>query len=186
MSLHRLAAALDEVVPVSDLEQAQRELFRRSFYGLVVDLAIVRSFSALQRIRAEWPLLPLLLVAPAEHPDLINRAHPLRAQCLVAPLAATDLSDFFGRARQFVPVERPQLATYLTSFGTDHALTEREQELMVAGLDRVERGELLHRFRISENTLKSQVRGLLRKTGQASMDALLRSVMRDVLSQHGQ
>ncbi len=173
----------DEVVCLTNVEDALERLSTQPVQGLIVDLRIVGIRAALHRIRADWPLLPLLVVVPTEQPELINLAHPLRARCLVAPLQAADVERFIRHAQGFCPVERKELDGYLSRFGQDYELTTREHALVAAGLEGVRRSELLARFRISENTLKSQVRGLLRKTGQASMDALMRSVLRDVLSQ---
>lgn len=173
----------DDVVCLTDLQQVLERLEAEPVQGLLVDLRLSGVRMALNRIRADWPLLPLLVVAPLEQPELINLAHPLRARCIVAPLQASDVERFIQHARGFCPVERTQLDGYLSRFGEDYELTTREHALVAAGLEGVRRSELLARFRISENTLKSQVRGLLRKTGQASMDALMRSVLRDVLSQ---
>ncbi|MCA9632898.1 MAG: hypothetical protein KC766_34835 [Myxococcales bacterium] len=183
---HRLVAGsriLEKVVCLTSLELTLHHLDTTPVQGLIVDLSVPEIEDALVRIRADWPLLPLLVVVPEDRPTLINLAHPLRARCLVAPLQAIDVERFIRHARSFGPVERKELDGYLSRFGQDYELTTREHALVAAGLEGVRRSELLARFRISENTLKSQVRGLLRKTGQASMDALMRSVLRDVLSQ---
>ncbi|MGE0321361.1 MAG: hypothetical protein AB7K71_15520 [Polyangiaceae bacterium] len=185
---HHLSEACrvrDEVVCLTNLEQALGRLKAQPVQGLIVDLRIPGVREQLIHIRADWPLLPLLVVVPTDQPQWINLAHPLRAQCLLAPLQPTDVRRFIQQALSFCPVEREELDGYLSRFGQDYELTTREHALVAAGLEGVRRSELLARFRISENTLKSQVRGLLRKTGQASMDALMRSVLRDVLSQQG-
>ncbi|MCA9648100.1 MAG: hypothetical protein H6718_13110 [Polyangiaceae bacterium] len=172
-----------EVVCLTNLEFALVRLDTQQVQGLIADLRFPGVREQLTRIRADWPLLPLLLVVPTDQPQWINLAHPLRAQCLLAPLQPADVRQFIQHALSFCPVEREELDGYLSRFGQDYELTTREHALVAAGLEGVQRSELLARFRISENTLKSQVRGLLRKTGQASMDALMRSVLRDVLSQ---
>lgn len=173
----------EDVLCLTDIERVFHCLNTEPVQGLIVDLRIPGIRAATERIRADWPLLPLLVVVPLEQPEWINLAHPLRARCLVAPLQPADVRRFVHHAQGFCPVEREELDGYLSRFGQDYELTSREHALVAAGLEGVRRSELLARFRISENTLKSQVRGLLRKTGQASMDALMRSVLRDVLSQ---
>ncbi len=60
-------------------------------------------------------------------------------------------------------------------------LTSREVQLMAYALGDEPRKQVMRRLGITENTLKTQVRALLRKCGERSMDGLAKNVLRQAL-----
>ncbi len=172
-----------DVTRVTSSAAAEAQLSAHDHHGLVVALSVVDTLPMLQRVRRRLPLLPLLVIVPADRPDQINLAQSLRAECLISPIEQVDLELFFQRARRFGPVTDQALSSYLGRQQVECGLTRRECDLLAASITQTPRTELLARFGISEHTLKSQVRGLLRKTGHSSLDALMRSVLRELLDQ---
>ncbi|MBX3181334.1 MAG: helix-turn-helix transcriptional regulator [Polyangiaceae bacterium] len=172
-----------DVTRVASCAAAEALLATGSYHGLVVALSVTDALPLLQRVRQRLPLLPLLVIVPADRPDQINLAQSLRAECLLSPIGQVDLELFFQHAKRFGPVTDHALSGYLARLRVECGLTARERDLLAASITQTPRTELLTRFGISEHTLKSQVRGLLRKTGHSSLDALMRAVLRELLDQ---
>jgi DNA-binding CsgD family transcriptional regulator len=60
-------------------------------------------------------------------------------------------------------------------------LTPRELQLLVYALGDEPRARVRRRLGISENTLKTEIRGLIRKCGARNADALAKQVLREAL-----
>ena len=184
------AKALDfDLDWTSDCALARRQLRVTNYCSLIVDQACDPEGAWLARTRRGWPLLPLLVLVTPGDASSINRCHDLRAECLLKPVSSRDLNRFLRRAAGYSRVTDDTLREHAETCAQTFGLTPREQYVMLAQLSHVPRAQMLEDLGISENTLKSQVKSLLRKTGHDSMDSLARGVLRTALSQawqHGE
>ena len=85
----------------------------------------------------------------------------------------------YALARAFVPDEH--VASIVESLARKVGLTAREVQLLCFSLGDEPRPTVLKRLGISDNTLKTQVRGLLSKAGQPTVDTLATNVLREAL-----
>lgn len=138
----------------------------------------VRLVAQLRELR---PLLPVLLSVETANRDLRSLAY----------LQGIDLAvgrDPARRVRAFVEssLVRPRttlerLESRVAQLSRRYALTPRERRIAAAAVRGVSRAELLASFEISVNTLKSQTRSMLRKTGHSSLNELCRVVLAELV-----
>jgi FixJ family two-component response regulator len=91
----------------------------------------------------------------------------------VKPPRSTTISSFVTRALTEEVVGKSKLATAVLDSASAYELTPRETELAACALLGFPREQLVDELDISQNTLKRQVRSLLRKCGQPSLDKLV-------------
>jgi DNA-binding NarL/FixJ family response regulator len=140
-----------------------------------------KAADTLLELREQVPGLPMLaILTPAQLP-LVDRLQSSDIEVAFSPLDEERLHAFVRRAysRAFVPSERVSRA--VGQLATRAQLTAREVQLLTYCLAHETRAVVQKRLGISENTLKTQVRGLLRKCEAPSVDALAKSVLRDAL-----
>lgn len=152
--------------------------------GLVVDIGLPdgSGLEVVDHARGLYPLLPMLVLTGRFDRVSINRSHALRAEFVCKPATEDDLAGFLRRAITFERVGNDRIAALVDELCRACALTPREVDLVGAVLAGNARKAILDQFDITENTLKSQVRTLLRKTGHESLDALMRALYRDALA----
>jgi DNA-binding NarL/FixJ family response regulator len=164
-------------------EAKQRLATRSAWTGIIADLGLPdgSGLDVVRGARQRFPLLPVLVLTGAHDRDSINRAHELRAEFVVKPASEVDLIGFVRRAVAFERVPDERLAVMVDELARQCSFTAREVDIVAAALGNVSRRQLLDQFRVTDNTLKSQIRGLLRKTEHESLDTLVRSILREAL-----
>lgn len=151
--------------------------------GLVMDLDAVegQEVAALERVREVHPLVPILALSSMPSPDLINSLHALRAELVCKPAGSENVTSFVQRALVAGWLPDDRVAAWVDELARRHALTAREVQLMAYALGNEPRQQVIRRLGITENTLKTQVRALLRKCNARSMDGLAKNVLREAL-----
>ncbi len=156
---------------------------RALWSGVVIDLDTLDApaLDTLERIRAAHPLVPILALASSATPELVNAVHGQRAELVMKPLGEANIISFVQRAlvSGWLPDER--VAAWVDELARRNHLTPREVQLMAYSLGDESRAKVIRRLGITENTLKTQVRALLRKCGARSMDTLAKNVLREAL-----
>ena len=151
--------------------------------GVVVDLDAddPEPLVSMQRLRLVHPLVPVLALASKVTPELVNGLHAVRAELVLKPVGELNLVSFVQRAlvSGWLPDER--VAAWVDELARRRGLTPREVQLMAYALGNESRHQVMRRLGITENTLKTQVRALLRKCGATTMDGLAKTVLRDAL-----
>ncbi len=154
-----------------------------SWVGVIADVdgLEVNPLEAVRSLREVHPLLPVLTIASSVTPELLNGLHASRAELILKPFDDRNVVYFVQRAlvSGWLPDER--VAAWVEELGRRHMLTAREVQLVAYALGNESRQRVIQRLGISENTLKTQVRALLRKCGARSMDSLAKAVLRDAL-----
>jgi DNA-binding NarL/FixJ family response regulator len=167
------------VLPLS--EQVASELASdRRFAGLIVQVS-ASSHAQLEPLLAQVPCLPVLALLDGPERAHINRLQARGVTTAVIPLESPSLVSFVQRAltHNFVPSER--VTRLISRLAETRALTAREVQLLSYCLADEPRALVRRRLGISENTLKTQIRGLLRKCGERNLDALAKNLLRSAL-----
>lgn len=168
------------VQPLS--EQVLSELAQHGrFAGLIVEVQPETS-AWLARALDQVPSLPTLALLPSAERTAINTLQARGVAAAVLPLSLPMLVSFVQRAltHNFVPSER--VARTIARLAESRRLTAREVQLLDYCLGDEPRARVRRRLGISENTLKTQIRGLLRKCGERNLDALAKNVLRSALA----
>lgn len=148
----------------------------RSWVGAVIDwkLPDQDGIELLAQVREDWPILPVLVVTAHVDPACINRVQELRAEFIVKPIRAENLSAFAQRV-----VGRPPLHTLkrsLDEIARNRRFSPTEHEVVTLIIDGVARSELAARLGVTENTVKTFVKRLLLKAEATSLDQLLQEI----------
>ncbi len=151
--------------------------------GVVVDLDGFDAdpLETMKRLREAHPLVPVLALTTHPTVELVNGLHAFRGELVLKPVGEINLVSFVQRAlvSGWLPDER--VAAWVDELARARGLTPREVQLMAYALGSESRQQVMRRLGITENTLKTQVRSLLRKCGARSMDGLAKGVLRDAL-----
>jgi DNA-binding NarL/FixJ family response regulator len=135
----------------------------------------------LERARRLAPHLPILALLEETDAALINALQQRGAEVAVLPVHAPNLVSFAQRSlsASFLPHDR--VARTVAQLAASQRLTAREVQILTYSLGNEPRARVRRRLGIGENTLKTQVRTLLRKCNERSVDALAKNVLRAAL-----
>jgi len=150
------------------------------FAGLIVQLQ-AESLGWLDKLFARAPGLPVLALLERGDSALINLLQARGVATAVLPLQTANVENFVQRAltNSFVPCDR--VSSTIAHLASTRMLTAREVQLVSYCLGDEPRARVRRRLGITENTLKSQIRGLLRKCGERNLDALAKNLLRTAL-----
>jgi len=156
---------------------------RTRWSGVVVDLDgfDAEPLFAMRCLREASPLVPVLALASRADAALVNGLHANRGELVLKPVGDVNVISFVQRAlvSGWLPDER--VAAWVSQLARVRGLTPREMQLVAYALGNESRQKVIRRLGITENTLKTQVRSLLRKCNARSMDGLAKRVLRDAL-----
>ncbi len=132
-------------------------------------------------LRVRCPSLPILVIVGELDGSLLSRLHARSIEVAALPLHVPELVAFIQRAlaSDFLPHDR--VARMVQYLAQARGLTAREVQLLSYCLGDEPRARVRRRLGISENTLKTQVRALLRKCGERNVDALAKNLLRAAL-----
>lgn len=147
------------------------------FAGVVLaaDDAQARALS----LRARYPGLPVL--ALAAHVAGLNALQAAGVEVALLPVGAPSLVAFVQRALAAHFVSNARVSRLVRELAVTRTLTTREVQILAYALGDEPRARVRRRLGITENTLKTEVRGLLRKTAARNVDALAKNVLRAAL-----
>jgi DNA-binding NarL/FixJ family response regulator len=150
------------------------------FAGLIVQVG-PDSLGWLDRLHSSAPGLPVLALLDRGDLTNINHLQARGVSTAVLPLVGANITNFVQRAltNSFVPCDR--VSSTIAHLAETRALTAREVQLVSYCLGDEPRARVRRRLGITENTLKSQIRGLLRKCGERNLDALAKNLLRSAL-----
>lgn len=184
-NLARILSRWRPVETAGSLREARELLLSpgRKWVGIVADIGLPdgSGFEIVTWVRERWPLLPVLMLTGHHDRKSINRAHSLRAEYVCKPPEEPDLQGFARRVVAFERVPEERLGLLVDELARRNGLTPREIEVLVAALARIPRKQLMEELKVTDNTLKSQVRSLLFKTHHESLETLTRSLLLDAL-----
>jgi len=148
---------------------------------LDVGLPDGNGLDVLKLARELYPLLPVLVLTARDDVATINEAHRLRAEFACKPFDLHEVVRFAKDALSFEHVPAERVAEAVRGLAQECGLTPREVAIVQTSLTHRSRSDVLAELGVSENTLKSHVRSVLKKTGHDSMQSLSRALLRDAL-----
>jgi DNA-binding NarL/FixJ family response regulator len=138
-------------------------------------------FKELEMIRRQSPMLPVLALLSQPEPALVSALDARGIETAVPFAEGPHVTAFIQRsfAAAFVPNER--VANLVQAFASRAGLSSREVQILAYSLANEPREVMRKRLGVSENTLKSQIKGLLRKSGERTLDGLAKDILRAAL-----
>jgi DNA-binding NarL/FixJ family response regulator len=164
------------------LGEAAEEMARdpARWAGVITD-ADSTPFQVLDRLRTSFPHTPVMaLLREAQHAR-VNTLQTRGMEVAVMPIDEARVTAFVQRAFAscFLPDER--VGRLVEGLAQRCQLTAREVQLVSYCLANESRALVRKRLGITENTLKTQVRGLLRKCNERNVDSLAKNLLRAAL-----
>jgi DNA-binding NarL/FixJ family response regulator len=182
-SVARMLGRLGVVVIAGSCAEAYAKLDEsQAWTALVVDLRLTdgTGLEVLAHARKRNVLAPALILSGALEPDAINRAFPLDARVLAKPCEPEHLRDW-AREAMLASAEVPRrIAKAVKDLAVKHALTPAQTEILLGTVKGIDRADIMAARNVTENTHKTQVRAILRKTRTLSLGELRDRVLREV------
>lgn len=177
------AGDLSQTLVAEDAEQALEQLaLVPEIAAMVVDLsATAGGVVALERIREQHPLLPILVLVSAA--GARARIHQLKCEWCALPANARELRHFVLRAQAFQRVQNAW-RSWLVEYGAKtYGLSSRATGLLAQAVRDAAPGLLMAELGVSHHTLLAQVSRLLAPRGEvtelARADDLLARLLAD-------
>ncbi|NOY90035.1 MAG: response regulator transcription factor [Deltaproteobacteria bacterium] len=162
-----------EVTTAGSVGEAARYLGTGAmFAGLIVDWKLPDGdgLDVIRAAREQDPRLPILMMTGHLDADCINEVHALRAEYVAKPASKRNLRDFANRATG--QIDESDIDAVVQALRHRHGLARAEERILRLTLGGTTRGELAEQLGVSENTVKTTVRRLLRRAGHGSLEAL--------------
>lgn len=138
--------------------------------------------AVLRDYRQAYPLMPMLMLTGNTAARVINRAHSLRAEFIAKPAHRRNLTAFLRTAVAFERVPDRRVALVIGDFVRKFALSSRETDILSAAVQGTPRKVLADQIGTTENTIKSCIKGLLRKCDAPSLNEVVRAIWLEVLA----
>jgi DNA-binding NarL/FixJ family response regulator len=183
--MKRMLGGIGGVEIVSTVAAAMQQLSPgHEWSALIVDVGLPDGdgLDVARAARAALPLLPILVLTGRNDHRTINEAHRLRADFQCKPADTNEIVRFVQEAQSFAHVPEESLTQAVDELIHECMLTPREASLVRASLLPLSRQELLSRLGVTENTLKTHVKRVLKKTGHGSIHSLRLALLRGLLT----
>lgn len=132
-------------------------------------------------IRRAHPGLPVLAMLAQLGPAVVDSLQAAGVEVCSAGAGPASLVAFVQRALGLHFSGSPRVAAVTRALAEERRLSPRELVLLAYALGDEPRARVRRRLGISENTLKTELRGLIRKCGARSTDALAKGLLRTAL-----
>lgn len=146
-----------------------------------VNLPDGSGMDVLRTAREAHPRLAALVLTANTVPKVVNRSFLLGASFLSKPTTEESLETFARRALACEAVEDDRVLRVVEAVAHEWSLSDREVELLGLAVADRPRDELADALGVTENTTKTQVKNLLRKSGARNLDHLVRVVLKRAL-----
>lgn len=146
-----------------------------------VNLPDGSGLDVLRATREKHPRVPALVLTGSTQPKVVNGSFLLGASFLSKPTTEESLDTFARRALACEGVDDANVLRVIELAAHEWALSDREVELLGLAVADRPRDELADALGVSENTTKTQVRSLLRKSSARNLDHLVRIVLKRAL-----
>ncbi|MBI2898466.1 MAG: response regulator transcription factor [Deltaproteobacteria bacterium] len=172
-----------QVAPTAAQARAALEQPDEVWAGVVLDVLLPdgSGLDVLAYLRGRHPLLPVLVLTGRFDAEVANRAQALRAECVFKPATIDNFKAFIDSALAVDAGSNRRVARAIAELAGRLNLPAREMNILAYAVAEVPRAAISSELELSENTLKSQIRSLLKKTGHSSLNDLARDVLLDGL-----
>ncbi len=161
---------------------AARETLKthEAWTGVVLDLILPDGYGLdlLSEIRQNHGGLPVLVLTGELNRDVVNKVQTMRGEYVCKPASADNLNPFIQRALAQERVDDAAIGQRIEHLARQLKLTRRETELLTLSVDGLSRKELAQALGVAENTVKAQIRSLLKKSGARSLATLAQKVIK--------
>jgi two-component system, NarL family, response regulator DevR len=149
-----------------------------SWTGFVFDVQLPdgSGLDLLSRARQWHPMTPAMVLTGKNESAYANAAYDLRARYVVKPVATARIEAFL---RDATSVEAG-LSLALQQWAARHGLSEAETNILRRTAAGESRSVIVAARATSRETIKTQVKSLLDKTGDDSLHAAAQRLLRDV------
>jgi DNA-binding NarL/FixJ family response regulator len=144
---------------------------------LDVELPDGEGFEVLEAFHSRGEHVPAVIITGHLEDAVANRAFDLGAKLLAKPITADHVRRFVAEV-----TGSTALREVVQDWRLRYSLTAAETEVLRAGLEGVERGAHAERRGISETTLRTHVRHMLQKSGDASLSDAIQRGLREVIA----
>lgn len=127
-------------------------------------------------LRRRWPAVPILVMTALTDLTLVNRAQALRAEFVFKPVGPANVLPFVEHAIATAGGATKRLELAVRGLVASANLSRRDQEVLNLALAGVPRTAMAAELDVSENTLKTTIRRLLDRTGEETLQELVRRV----------
>ena len=188
--LQKILTAYGEVRAVTSVAAALDAMaLHRSWSGLVLDFKLGdgNGLDFLELARTRYPHVPALLVTGTLEPEVVNRAYQLGARYLCKPVevellrrfardarGAKDTTSSGGSVDALPEPVRIAVAEYAHTFRLSPVETVVVEGIAMSA----SREEVMDERDITENTYKTHVRHILKKTAESSVADVRAKVMK--------
>jgi len=170
-SISAEAVALDVVVHGGQLDGIDAIIVEMASNGSArVDL--------LRRLREQSPHVPVLCSLSDARASRLDELFLLGINVCGRPVSADVAARFVERCRNLPPVGAAALAERIRRAASATGLSRRETELLALATQGLPRRAIAEALSVSENTVKAQIRSLLKKTGARSLAVLGQQILR--------
>lgn len=168
---------------VKTYRAARRALEAEAFSALVVDVGLPdgSGLDLVAAARARDVTMPILVVSGEVDKRRLSEAHALGAHFLLKPIDAAELDLFVERLGGRDAITDRRVCDLVTRWELRYALTPTEAELLELGARGTPRSELHVPRRVEASTVKKQVHNMLEKTGDASFEAAVSRLLRELV-----
>ena len=170
-------ALVDSDLTLVDTTAEARILIRSQRFDAWMLDVIVPDGSGLALLawaRARGDLTPALVVTGVLDPGPANSAQALGAEFLYKPYGLANLQAFLARA--LAPAAMDTRVTAVDDLIAVHELSDRESALVRCIARGIARADLPQVLGVSDNTVKTHIRRVLRKTGHGRVADLYRDL----------
>lgn len=152
----------------------------RDWTGVVLDLILPDGYGLdlLSEIRQSHGALPVLVLTGELNRDVVNKVQTMRGEYVCKPASAENLNPFIQRALAQERVDDAAIGQRIEHLSRQLKLTRRETELLTLSVDGLSRKQLAQALGVAENTVKAQIRSLLKKSGARSLATLAQKVIK--------
>lgn len=168
-----------DAIVVASIAEARASFRRATPLAMIVDVGLPDGlgFELLTWAQESGWEQPALVITGSLEPELANQASLHQAWVAFKPGITPIVATFLRHLRRLSlsPTERARLAA--RELARTAGLTVREAEVLELIAAGTRRAALAEQMGVSNNTLKTHVRGVLGKTGEASLDALHRKLL---------
>lgn len=165
-------------VSVATLAEARVARRTEQYLGIVLDVRLPdgTGLDLLRELRAGGDRVPVLVATGHLDPSVVNTAHRLDAHCVFKPDLVVNLLRFVASAIAAQPTDSI-VGDALREVAMEHQLAIREQQVLEHVSKGIAREDVPAAMGVSNNTVKTIIRGLLSKMEEHSVEAAARVVL---------
>ncbi len=179
-SLARTISSPLMAVPCENIAEAEAALeLDLPLAGAILDVQLPdgSGLDILRQLRRRWPLMPVLVMTGSRSASPALNAHMLDAIYLPKPVPPQNIRYFLQLVEAVAMTDDNAIGRALARYAETNELPRQQVQLLACSLRGVQRKDLAATLGVSENTVKSQVRVLLAKTGEPNLDAVERKIL---------